>query len=337
MARSTLPSASYAVHPASLLAGFAAPAGAYDADILILALNRPLETISAIESAASQMGGSFHVSVLDQGSSEVALAALFAFCADKTNIALYRSPSNLGVAGGRNLAACLGHGTIIIGLDNDAVFADMHVAARAVTAFATRPALGALAFNILAAGGTAPDLTSWGYPKPLLHNFRERFDTTTFVGAGHAIRRTTWTEAGGYDESFFFTWEEYDFCLRAIARGWIITYDGSLAVIHTPAAEARVTWSSARLKFYVRNRLRIGRKWGLSWVRLTPRILGFLLKALLNRQLGIAWAGVSSAFGDPVREAKPMSMPMRAYLYANEYRYRGGIFDRLRDELLAPR
>ena len=40
----------------------------YDADIMILSLNRPDETIDAIQSARAQRGGAFHVTVLDQGS-----------------------------------------------------------------------------------------------------------------------------------------------------------------------------------------------------------------------------------------------------------------------------
>ena len=96
--------------------------------------------------------------------------------------------------------------------------------------FNQQPDLGALGFNILSADGVTPDTFSWGYPAPLLTRFRERFDTTTFVGAGHAIRRVTWDLVGGYDPSFFFTWEEYDFCLAAIALNWRIAYDGTLAV-----------------------------------------------------------------------------------------------------------
>ena len=29
-----------------------------------------------------------------------------------------------------------------------------------------------------------------------------------------------WQQAGGYDPKLFFCWEEFDFCLRAIALGW---------------------------------------------------------------------------------------------------------------------
>src|ERR1700722_4859279 len=42
------------------------PIDAYDADIIILSLNRLAETIEAVQSALAQRGISFHVTVLDQ-------------------------------------------------------------------------------------------------------------------------------------------------------------------------------------------------------------------------------------------------------------------------------
>ena len=54
---------------ACLVGGAAGPAGGrYDADIIILALERPAETAAAIMSACAQTGVSTHVFVLDQGS-----------------------------------------------------------------------------------------------------------------------------------------------------------------------------------------------------------------------------------------------------------------------------
>ena len=91
-----------------------------------------------------------------------------------------------------------------------------------------------------------------------------RFDAVTFVGAGHAIRRAAWQDAGGYDEALFFCWEEYDFCLRAITRGWRIRYCGDLVVHHKASRARRVTWSGRRWFHFVRNRLYIERKYGGS-------------------------------------------------------------------------
>jgi len=318
---------------ARLIAGHRPPCEAYDADIVILSLNRPRETLEAVISALSQRGGDFHVTVLDQGSEPEILRQISRSFGKAANFALYTVGTNLGVAGGRNLATSLGHGRIIVALDNDAVFGGKFVVARALQRFALAPDLGALGFNVLCADGQNPDRFSWGYPARLIARFKDRFDTTTFVGAGHAIRRTTWNMVGGYDPAFFFTWEEYDSCLAAIALNWRICYDGSLEVIHHVSPDARIAWNATRMTYFVRNRLIIGRKWGASWIDLSPRIAGYLLQAMLNRQLSAAIAGIREAMACEVPHRR-MPREMRAYLYANETRHRGSWIHRLQTEVL---
>jgi GT2 family glycosyltransferase len=318
-----------------LIAGSRPGPGAYDADIVILCLERPTETCAAIRSALAQRGGVFHVSVLDQNSSMETIRALTTAFANAPRFALYRAAQNLGVGGGRNFLGACGHGRIIVGLDNDAVFHDPWTVAGALKVFLRRPELGALGFNILSADGVAPDPASWGYPRLLQPKFREKFDTTTFVGAGHAIRRATWQAVGGYDPSLFFTWEEYDFCLAAIARQWRIAYDGSLAVRHSAAATARVGWDGARMTSYVRNRLLISRKWGLSWGALAPRICAYALRGAVHGCLPATLTGIAQAWRAKAPRGRAMPKAMRAYISAHETRHRGSWVDRLRLEVLS--
>lgn len=317
------------------IAGCAPPLGAYDADIVILSFNRGADTIAAVESALGQRGITIHVTVLDQGSDPAGLRKLARHFRQAADLALYAVPENLGVAGGRNLATALGHGQIIIALDNDAVFLTPWVAAQAWRNFAEMPDLGALGFNILDPGGTFPDRASWGYPAKLLPRHREKFFTTTFVGAGHAIRRAAWNAAGGYDPDLFFTWEEYDFCLRAIALGWRIRYDGSLGVIHKSAGEARIGWDGPRLTYYIRNRLIIARKWGASWLSLAPRIAAYLLNGALAGRFPAALAGVKAALAAKPRGGKKMPAAMRAYVFRHETRHRGSWWERWHLEVLS--
>jgi GT2 family glycosyltransferase len=317
-----------------LLAGRQPPARGYDADIVILTMNRFAETLEAVGSALRQTGIKFHVTVLDQGSSPAVQADYAIAFAGRDNLGYYAIPQNRGVAGGRNLLAKLGHGRIIVTLDNDAVFANDLIAAEAVLTFDENPKLGALGFKILQRDGIHLDHFSWGYPLALKPLCDCRFETTTFVGAGHAIRRQTWDEAGGYDEAFFFTWEEYDFCLSAIALGWLVQYDGALAVIHKVSPEARIGWNAARVEYAVRNRLFIARKWGASWLGLAPRIAGYLLKGALNRRLRPTVNGIQAAIANDAAQVKQKMPPaMRRYIARNETRHRGSIFARMRCEI----
>ena len=278
-----------------LLAGTPPPLQAYDADILILSHHRLAETILAIGSAQAQSGGTFHVIVLDQNSSVSMRAKLKAMIGEATNTALYAIDENLGVGGGRNLATALGHGRAIIALDNDAVFGWPGIAASACARFGADPALGAIGFRIFAADGHTLDETSWGYPRGLITRAADRFLVTTFVGCGHAIARACWNEVGGYDASLFFTWEEYEFSLRAIAAGWRIEHHGDLAVIHSVAPEARVQWSEGRWRRFAGNRLLICHDWhGLPGM--VPRALLYLVRGLHAGLLRESLHGITDAW-----------------------------------------
>ncbi|MDQ2802467.1 MAG: glycosyltransferase family 2 protein [Pseudomonadota bacterium] len=111
------------------------------ADVVILALDRPEETEAAIASALAQQGVSRHVFVVDQGSHANSLARLARAVAGREDATLVSLRRNLGVAGGRNRGAALGHGRVIVGLDNDALFGGPDTLARAVAGFEDDPAL----------------------------------------------------------------------------------------------------------------------------------------------------------------------------------------------------
>ena len=312
------------------------PAAEYDADVVILALDRAEETAAAIRSALSQVGVSRFVTVIDQGSRPEALAVLADVVRGRDDAALFALDCNHGVPGGRNLGTNLGHGRFIAGLDNDAVFDATDTLERMKIAFDSDPDLGALGCRIVVHTTGDDDMSSWGYPVQLLPHARETFDTATFVGAGHAIRRETWIDVGGYDAKLFFCWEEYDFCLRAIAHFWRVRYYGDIVIRHKVAPERRVTWSGQRWFHFVRNRIYVGRKNGASWLALLPRIVAYCVKAARNGCLlqtpGALWAAFRMAWDEP-RQALPAVS--RDYLCRTDIAWRGSLLTRLRSEVLA--
>jgi GT2 family glycosyltransferase len=314
----------------------APPAGEYDADIIILSLDRPDETEDAVRSALAQRGVSRHVVVVDQGSRPENLARLAKLLRGRPDATLARLPENLGVAGGRNRASAIGHGRAIVALDNDAEFATLDTVAEAVAVLDGDAGLGAIGFRILAHANGEDDQSSWGYPPRLKPQAGNSFDSATFVGAGHAIRRAAWEQAGGYDEALFFCWEEFDFCLRAVALGWTIRYRGDIAVLHKVSPGRRVTWSATRWFYFVRNRLYIERKHGASWPSLTPRMAGYFLRSLRNGVGGQMLRGVVAA-ARMSRTVRPRPLPLgaRAYLARTDQAHRGSLAGRLRDEVMA--
>jgi GT2 family glycosyltransferase len=312
------------------------PWASYDADVVILALDRAEETAAAIRSALSQTGVSRYVIVVDQGSRPDSLALLAAAVRDRSDATLIALDRNLGVPGGRNLGAALGHGRIIASLDNDAEFDSPDTLVRMALGFDADPDLAALGCRIVVDATGDDDLSSWGYPTALLARSQETFEAATFVGAGHAIRRTAWDDTGGYDARLFFCLEEYDFCLRAIARFWRVRYRGDIVVRHKVSSERRVTWTGERWFHFVRNRIYIGRKCGQSWLGLIPRMAGYCVKAARNGCLRdtprALWAAFRMARGV---EHNPLHPVARDYLHRVDTVWRGNLLTRLRREVLA--
>ena len=310
-----------------------APVGNYDADVVILSLERASETAAAIRSALAQTGVSRHVFIVDQGSRPESLAKLAGVVAGRDDATLVALDRNHGVAGGRNRGSALGHGRVIFGLDNDAEFADHTMLARAVAALDADPTLAAIGCRILLHATGDDDLSSWGYPTSLLPRAGTTFDAVTFVGAGHAIRRTAWDACGGYDDALHFCWEEFDFCLRAIQRGWRIRYGGDIVVRHKVSPEGRFAWSGTRWFYFVRNRLYIGRKWGVSWLALAPHYAGYLLKAARNGVLWQTMRALPAAVRLSARQRpNHQTDAAQAYLRRNDTVHRGSLLLRLRHE-----
>ncbi len=313
----------------------APPAGAYDADIIILALERAADTLDAIASARAQLGISAHIFVLDQGSGADTLAVLAQAIADCHDVTLLVADHNLGVAGGRNLLSDLGHGRVIVALDNDAEFATCDTVSRMVAALDAEPGLGAVGCRIVTHASGQDDLSSWGYPVGLLARAGENFDAVTYVGAGHAILRQAWQRAGGYDAKLFFCWEEFDFCLRAIALGWHIRYRGDIVIRHKVSPQQRVDWTGTRWFYFVRNRIYIERKLDRGWLTLTPRIGGYLLKGLRNRRVLPTLRAIHAAIGMTPQAARKMDAASLSYLSRNDRLHRGSLWHRLTREVFS--
>ncbi len=319
----------------ALIAGSLPPGTAYDADIIILAMDRVEETLEAVASALAQDGVTRHVLIFDQGSTDENLDRLRDAIEGRPDAGLVRAERNWGVAGGRNRVTALGHGRIIVALDNDAEFADSRTVAHAVARLDAEADLAAIGFRVVIHSDGTDDLSSWGYPSALLPQAGGTFETVTFVGAGHAISRQAWDTCGGYDEKLFFCWEEFDFCLNAISRGWRMRYAGDLVVRHKVSPDRRFNWSGTRWFYYVRNRLYIGRKWQ-GWLALTPRATGYLVKGARN---GL-WSQTLKALPAAWRLARTsgharMSSVGSAYIERNDAAHRGTLRARLKREVFA--
>jgi GT2 family glycosyltransferase len=250
------------------------------ADILILSWNRVEDTIAAIVSAHQQEGVEKTIQVVDQGSEPANLARLREAVREMPETHLDEVGSNLGVAAGRNRAARGGSAPYLVALDSDAVFADSHTVARAVAHLDTASELCAVGFRITNFYSRENDATSWDYPSR--HGPTERFSTTRVIGAGHAIRRSTFETVGGYDERLFFCGEEGDLCYRMLNTGLRIEYLPECEILHKVSPEHRVEWGRGRFFYTVRNNLYSGYKFGTPLPRQLLALGAFAVRGARN-------------------------------------------------------
>lgn len=316
-------------------------AGSGEVDVIILSLNRSDDTMAAIASPLAQEGVRANVFVVDQGSQPDELARLKAFVADKP-VKLHALPANLGVPGGRNLAARLGSAPYLVALDNDAVFDRPDTLARAVARMKADPQLGAAGFRILNFHTGADDWTSWGYPHQLQHLAQSEFPATQFVGAGHCLRRSAFEAAGGYDESLFFGYEEMDLAFRMLNLGYRVRYLPELAVRHKAAKAERHDWYTTRFYFMARNRIYLHAKYGEPRWRIVRSAAGFLARGLYN---GVGFQTIR-AIGDASRlyssfrqRNEDLSLyrlkpEVRAYIREHNYETQIGFWRKVQENIL---
>lgn len=296
-------------------------------DVIILSWNRAHDTVAAIRSAAAQCGVAKRICIVDQGSDAENLAILRHAAAGDPGIVLQEIGHNVGVAQGRNLASALGTAPYIVALDNDAVFPDPDVLARTVRRFERDGRLGAVAFRILNYFSGRDDDMCWDYPGVPPAMADQEFETTRFVGAGHALRREAFEAAGGYDPRLFFAGEERDLSYRLLNLGYRIRYCPELSVLHKVDPEARVNWKAGRYYYTVRNLLYTDYKFGFGVWRLLRSAGLMTLKGFRNGVPDQALRGIKDAaamsarFRRSAAWARPyrLSPQTRAHIRACEH------------------
>jgi N-acetylglucosaminyl-diphospho-decaprenol L-rhamnosyltransferase len=237
----------------------------YNTRELLLRALEPLSTAPETE-----------VVVVDNASRDGSADAVAAAFPERA-VRVLRSPTNLGFAGGVNLAARHARGEVLLLLNPDAVlppagpatladFLRAHPRAAAVGAalrFADgRPQPAAFRFpglvqvgiDVFAVGRLAHSRVNGRVPcgpRPV------RIDHP--LGACMAIRRAAWEDVGPLDEGYFMYVEEVDWCRRARARGWEIWHEPRVVALHHGGAATRQRaeamfvelWRS-RLRYYER-------------------------------------------------------------------------------------
>lgn len=160
-----------------------------------------------------------------------------------------------GTPEARNIGADLTDGEILVFMDDDAVLESADATDRIVEKFQTDADLGLLALCIknYYTGEIIPAEFPHRNHKP---SREESFETTYFVGAGHAIRASVLAAAGGYPSEFtLYRFEEIDLSFRVLSEGYRIRYVPSVVVQHKQSPEGRSPDDTIK-RYELENRIR---------------------------------------------------------------------------------
>lgn len=210
------------------------------ATVVITTRNRKEDLCKSIASALSQTVP-LKVLVIDDGSTDGSFDLVRRKFPD---VQIRRSETSLGCVVQRNRAAQIAETTIIVSMDDDAVFSTPHVMETTLREF-DHPRVGAVAIPFI-------DVNRASSVYQRAPQAEGIYATYCFIGTAHALRRDLFLSLGGYREMLVHQGEEEDYCTRMLNAGYI-TRCGTADPIHHFESPRR-SWK--RMDYYgARNKL----------------------------------------------------------------------------------
>lgn len=263
--------------------------------VIIITYNRKKELVECIENILCLNPLPFEIIILDNcsddGSREI-LKANKIFHHD--NIQIIESETNLGVAGGRNLAIKHSNGDLLLFLDDDAIIEPVDVVNVINDYFSSIQNLGVLAVRIINYFSKTIQREEFPHKNKKLYNESE-FYTSYYVGAGHVIPKRIFDDCGYYTDDFFYGMEELDLSMRIIKQGYDILYTNKITVYHKKALTGRIS-DKKKYEVILRNRLIIAYKY-FSYYHIIVTFIIWSLKTIIDsKDITIVFKAVKQFF-----------------------------------------
>ncbi len=232
----------------------------------MLVLSDPTLALDCLESLAATSGWSeTETVVVANGMSAPARQVL----EERDDIVLVRSGTNLGFAGGNNLAAETARGQYLLFVNDDSAVASDCIDRLLATA-ALDPTIGSVGCRILSADGSLQEAGSvlWNDGSTERVGFGLPGDTSRyadvrevdFVSAnGMLVPRAAWNATGGFDERYYPAYyEDVDLCMAMRKNGFRVVYEPRARLHHL---ESQSTTTRYRNFLLDRNRRQFVAKW----------------------------------------------------------------------------
>ena len=213
--------------------------------IIILAYGDPSLTENCLKSLHHTLEEKKHeILVFDNASGKEQSNRLKEIAKDY-DATLIHSETNLGFAGGCNKAAQHASSEVLIFLNNDIIARPGWIVPLLKTL--RRSEIGIAGSKLLFPDDSIQHagigLGFWGLPAMIGRNysgdggsFDQSKNVMAVTGACFAVKSEVFQDLGGFDERFFFSYEDVDFCLRARKEGILTRYCAESELYHFESA-----------------------------------------------------------------------------------------------------
>ena len=227
------------------------------------------------------------VIVVDNGSTDGSIERL----RHMIGMRLICTGRNVGPSMARNVGARAATGKYLLLLDSDAILSKRGLDALVdrMEADETIGVAGCRIYN-----WHTRRIDQWIYAEPYRTHGDCTFDTYSFSAAGALVRRDVFQRVGGFWEQLFIYNEEVDLAIRVIRSGHRVVYAPDAPVFHRPAVTGRAP-GATYFRQQIRNWIWIFfRHYGgwRCWWKVTEYSALYVIKALVNRQLGACLRGI---------------------------------------------
>ncbi|MGH7773360.1 MAG: glycosyltransferase family 2 protein [Candidatus Binatia bacterium] len=284
-----------------------------DASIIIVSYNTRDLTLSCLASVIKHtVGLSYEVVVVDNASSDGSAEAIEQ---QFPSVRVYRSPQNLGFAGGVSRAVSYCSGEFLFLFNSDAYLQDNAFNAM-ITYVRQNSHVGALGCRVTSVNGSHQP-TAGRFPslwldfsdhvlRPLaflparwrqncIHadDFQQPVSVDWLAGSCVLLRRQALEEVGGMDEQFFLGDEDIDLGYRLKRAGWQVVYFPAVGVVHLGGRSKEFNPRSAYYFFLGRYRF---------YQKHYSNRYAQLFRSLLLFSYGLRWFGTWVTFAAKNRE-----------------------------------
>lgn len=214
--------------------GAAAPSAPPLVSCVVITMNRREELVRCLESLLAQTHRPLEWIVVDNASTDGTPALVRQRFPD---VQLVELATNQGVAGARNRGAEAARGQIVLFLDDDAQLVSTEAVAHVAPLFAADEKLACV--SLLIRDAATGHEESRSIPRRDKRPAVDDYEAAYFCGAGFAVRRDAFAEAGAFWEPLVYSGEELDLSYRLLERGWRIVHSRRIEVLHRHTAAAR--------------------------------------------------------------------------------------------------